>query len=154
MTHVGCSDRPGWRRGEDKPSHSANAKTGRLSDLNLTQSELECIQVLLKYLTLLHIAFRLLALTGSPSWKPARSWRLESISRWYASPAVTWCCFVGDYFEAAVSVIAVGFCCYCGNRGERQVCSCSQPDTGQWSIDHTHNKHVFYKKKKCQQSSC
>ena len=28
--------------GEDKPSHSANAKTGRLSDLNLTQSELEC----------------------------------------------------------------------------------------------------------------
>ena len=46
--------------GEDKPSHSANAKTGRLSDLNLTQSELECIQVLLKYLTLLHIGFQII----------------------------------------------------------------------------------------------
>ena len=36
----------------------------------------------------------------------------------------------------------------------RSVVAPDQPDTGQWSIDHTHNKHVFYKKKKCQQSSC
>ena len=47
-----------------------------------------------------------------------------------------------NYFEVAVSVIAVGFWCYCELRGGRQVCSCLHPP-GHWS--YTYNKHSFFR---------